>query len=71
VIELLDYVLNSYLKLFVCEIDCWMIMSESACEEQMRFPGSFAQASSSRLSENTRRSPMSLREVSPTRAEVA
>jgi len=69
VIELLDYVFNSCLELLVCEIECWMILSESACEEQMRNPGNFAQTSSYRLSENTRRSPLSLCEVSPRRAE--
>jgi len=71
VIEFLDCVFNSCLKLPVCEIGCWMILSEPACEEQMAFPGSFAQASSFRLSQNTRRSPLSLREISPRRAGVA
>jgi len=51
VIEFLDCVFNSCLKLPVYEIGCWMILSEPGCEEQMTFPGSFAQASSSRLSE--------------------
>jgi len=55
----------------MCEIECWMKLSEPACEEQMRNPGNFAQVSSSRLKENTRRSPLSLHEVSPRRAEVA
>jgi len=59
------------LELLVCEIECWMKLSEPACEEQMRNPGNFAQASNSRLSENTRRSPLSLREISPRRAGVA
>ena len=70
-IELLDYVFNLCLELLVWEIECWMKLSESACEEQMRNPGNFAQASSSRLSENTSSSPLSLREVSPRRARVA
>jgi len=48
-----------------------MNLSDSACEEQMRNPGNFAQASNSRLSENIRRSPLSLREVSSRRAGVA
>jgi len=71
VIELPDYVFNLCLDLPGCEFECWMILGETACEEQMKFSGSFAQASSSRLSENIRRLPLSLRKVLPRRAGVA
>ena len=67
-------------ELFVlCLIGAWtclcvifeygMILGEDACVEQRRNPGLLAQAT--RLSENTRGSPLPLHEISPRRAGVA